>query len=245
MSRNTILILGARSDIAIAVAHQFAKEGFDIQLAARQATNLNIHQADIELRYQVTTTLHEFDALESDTHESFVKHLPTLPDIAVCAVGFMGEQSENKQSAYAILKIIRSNYEGPVSILGELAKKFEQRGTGILIGISSVAGERGRASNYIYGSAKAGFTAFLSGLRNELSSKGVHVITVLPGFVTTQMTKNMNLPPLLTATPSDVASAIYKSSSKRSNVVYVQKKWMLIMLLIRLIPESIFKLTKI
>jgi len=245
MSRNTILILGARSDIAMAVAHHFAREGYDIQLAARQVAKLNPHQADIELRYEVTTTLHEFDALNTDSHESFVKHLPTLPDIAVCAVGFMGEQPENIQHVNAAVMVMRSNYEGPASIFGELAKKFEQRGFGILIGISSVAGERGRASNYIYGSAKAGFTTFLSGLRNRLSSKGVHVITVLPGFVATQMTKKLNLPPLLTASPNDVASAIYRSSRKRSNVVYVQKKWLLIMFLIRIIPENIFKFMKI
>ena len=89
---------------------------------------------------------------------------------------------------------MRSNYEGPASILAVLANRFEERGSGTLVGISSVAGERGRATNYVYGSAKAGFTAFLSGLRNRLATRGVHVVTVLPGFVATQMTEGMDLP---------------------------------------------------
>src|ERR1700709_2942426 len=100
---------------------------------------------------------------------------------------------------------MRTNYEGPALILGMFAERFLKRGAGSIIGISSVAGDRGRGSNYIYGSAKAGFSAFLSGLRNRLASKGVHVITVKPGFVDTKMTEGMNLPSLLTAQPEEVA----------------------------------------
>ena len=113
------------------------------------------------------------------------------------------------------------------------------------MGISSVAGDRGRASNYLYGSAKAGFTAFLSGLRNRLAPKHVHVMTIKPGFVATRMTENMNLPPALTASPDDVADAIWNGFRKRRNVMYVKWIWYPIMLIIRHIPEMIFKTLKL
>lgn len=140
---------------------------------------------------------------------------------------------------------MRSNCEGPASILAVLANGFEARGGGTLVGISSVAGDRGRATNYIYGSAKAGFTAFLSGLRNRLAKRGVHVVTVLPGFVATQMTEGMDLPAKLTAEPSEVAEAIASAVESKKDVIYVRPIWRLIMMIIRTIPERVFKRMKI
>jgi decaprenylphospho-beta-D-erythro-pentofuranosid-2-ulose 2-reductase len=245
MSKGTVLILGARSDMAMAIAHCFAKEGYDIQLAARNADGLASDTSDIVLRYQVAVTQHEFDALNTESHGAFVEHLPVLPDIAVCAVGYMGEQAENERGTQAASLVMRSNYEGPASILAVLANHLEERGTGCLVGISSVAGERGRATNYIYGSAKAGLTAFLSGLRNRLAKKGVHVVTVLPGFVATKMTEGMYLPTKLTAQPEEVADAVLKAALKKQNVIYVKPIWRLIMMIIRNIPEQVFKGMKI
>lgn len=236
-----VLILGARSDIALATAHHFAAEGYAIQLAARACDTLIDEQKDIQLRHNVVVTLHEFDALALDTHEVFVEELPALPNIAICAVGLLGDQSEAEKDLNAATSIMRSNYEGPASIFAVLANKFEVRGTGVLVGISSVAGERGRASNYVYGSAKAGYTAFLSGLRNRLAKKGVHVITVLPGFVATKMTAGLDLPEKLTAAPSELAVAIDRAIGRKRNIVYVRPIWKLIMCIIRSIPESIFK----
>ncbi len=236
-----VLILGARSDIGLAVAHAFAADGCPIQLAARNAESLASERDDIALRYNVGVTLHEFDALATGTHAAFVDSLPRLPEIAVCAVGLMGDQAESARDVAAAVSIMRSNYEGPASILAELANRFEMRGSGALIGISSVAGDRGRATNYVYGSAKAGFTAFLSGLRNRLGKKGVHVITVLPGFVNTRMTEGMDLPAKLTAEPQEVGAAILKAVKKGRDVIYVRPVWRLVMLVIRSIPEAIFK----
>ena len=245
MTKNTVLILGARSDIAMAVAHRYAKAGYDIQLAARNANDLSVDSSDIELRHQVSVSLHEFDALEIQSHETFVDNLPQLPTVAVCAVGFMGEQHESEQDISAAARVMRSNFEGPASILAVLANKFEQRGSGCLVGISSVAGDRGRATNYVYGSAKAGFTAFLSGLRNRLAKKGVHVMTVLPGFVATKMTEGMDLPEKLTAEPDELADAIYQAMTQGKNKIYRRRLWYLIMMIIRNIPESIFKKLKL
>lgn len=245
MIKNPVLILGGRSDIAIATAYQFAKSGYDIQLAARNVDSLNANKSDIELRYQVSVSLHEFDALEISSHEKFIASLPQLPVIAICAVGYMGTQLENERDVISATKVMRSNFEGPASILSIIGNLFERRGSGTIVGISSVAGERGRASNYIYGSAKAGFTTFLSGMRNRFSQKNVHVVTVLPGFVATRMTHGMNLPSILTAQPYEVATALFTGVSKKKNIVYVRPIWRLIMIIIRNIPEQIFKRIKL
>lgn len=245
MTKSTVLILGARSDIGRAVAHKFASLGHTVQLAARYAAQLEADKIDMELRYGVSVSLHEFDALATDMHEAFVGALPQLPQIAVCAVGLMGKQAESERDVGAASRVMRSNYEGPASILAVLANRFEERGSGTIVGISSVAGGRGRATNYVYGSAKAGFTAFLSGLRNRLAKRGVHVVTVLPGFVATKMTEGMDLPARLTAAPSEVEDAIAHAVERKKNVIYVRPIWRLIMLIIRNIPERVFKGMKI
>lgn len=240
-----VLILGARSDIGKAVAQKFAALGHPVQLAARNASTLEADKTDMELRYRVSVSLHEFDALATDTHESFVAALPALPQIAICAVGLMGQHSRNERDVADAAHILRSNFEGPASIMAVLANRLEDRGSGTLVGISSVAGDRGRATNYVYGSAKAGFTAFLSGLRNRLAKRGVHVVTVLPGFVATKMTDGMDLPARLTAEPEEVADAIARAVAGKKDVIYVRPIWRLIMLVIRSIPERIFKGLKI
>jgi short-subunit dehydrogenase len=199
----------------------------------------------MELRYNVPVTLHEFDALATDTYETFVANLPVLPRVAICTVGLMGQQDDNERDIAAAAQVMRSNFEGPASILAVLANRFQERGSGTLVGISSVAGERGRATNYVYGSAKAGFTAFLSGLRNRLAKHGVHVVTVLPGFVATQMTEGMDLPARLTAQPGEVADAIARAVMRKKDVVYVRPIWGVIMMIIRTIPERVFKGMKI
>lgn len=239
----TILILGARSDMGRAIALAFATKGYAVQLAARNCATLEADKADIKVRTKRAVTLHELDALDTAGHETFVDGLPVLPDVAVTAIGFMGEQAENEQSVEKTCTVLRSNFEGPASLFTVLANRMAARGSGTLVGISSVAGERGRAANYVYGAAKAGFTAFLSGLRNRLAKgkTGVHVVTVLPGFVNTAMTAGMDLPKRLTAEPAEVGKAVWKAVEKGSNVIYVRPIWRLVMLVIRHIPEGIFK----
>ncbi|MCG7522640.1 SDR family oxidoreductase [Ruegeria sp. Ofav3-42] len=241
MSNGGVLILGARSDIALAVAHSYAALGHPIQLAARNVQTLQTEKEDLEIRYQVNVSLHNFDVLDLERHADVIEGLPELPEIAVCAVGVLGNQESDEKDILAAAQIMRANFEGPASILAVLANRFEQRGSGVLVGISSVAGERGRATNYIYGSAKAGFTTYLSGLRNRLAKQGVHVVTVLPGFVDTRMTEGLDLPPKLTAQPSEVAAAIVRATRRQKNTVYVKPLWAFILTAIRLIPESLFK----
>ena len=245
MKDKTLLLLGAKSDMGIAIAHKFAKEGFNIQLAARNAETLKDDCSDIKIRYNVDATFYELDALDINSHKNFISSLPKLPTVAVSSIGILGNQEQDEKNVKKSIEIIRTNFEGIISILSYLANDFQIRGSGTIIGISSVAGDRGRASNYIYGSAKAGFSAFLSGLRNRLCSYGVDVITVKPGFVETKMTANINLPKVLTTNPYRVANSIYLAYKYKKNIIYVKPIWEYIMKFIKLIPESIFKKMKL
>lgn len=241
----TVLILGAASDMAAAIANKFAAEGYNIQLAARNMSRLEPLRSDLQIRHQVHCTTHEFDATAFNQHASFWNALPVKPDLTICVVGYMNDNEKVIVSGEETKKTIETNYTGPVSILNIIAMDYAARQQGMIVGISSVAGMRGRQSNYIYGSAKAGFTAYLSGLRNKLFHSKVHVMTVLPGFVYTKMTEHLNLPKLLTAQPSDVANAVYKGVRRKKNRIFVKWFWRWIMLIITSIPESMFKKKKL
>ena len=242
MSEKSVLILGATSDIGIALAKKFLKDNFSVQLASRNLHSLkNLQKTLLAQNLSSKVTIHRFDVLESRNYENFVKRLPTLPEIAICLIGSMGSQKQSEKNLAQSISLIRTNFEGPASILNLLANDFENRGSGLLVGISSVAGERGRGSNYIYGSSKAGFTAFLSGLRSRLASKNVHVLTVIPGYMNTKMTRELRLPSVLTSSSQVVAKKIYDAIKKRKNVIYVNGLWFYIMLFIKIIPEKFFK----
>ena len=237
----SILILGAGSDIGRAVARRFAREGWRIDLAARNFDQARRDIDDIATRSGQVPSALPFDALEMVSYASFIDGLPSLPDVVVSMIGLLGDQKRAASDPAHAIAVMRSNYEGPAVILGMFAERFAARGSGVIVGVSSVAGDRGRASNYVYGSAKAGFTAFLSGLRNAMARKNVHVVTVKPGFVRTRMTAGMKLPAALTAEPDEVAEAIHRAVLGRRDIVYVRSIWRLIMLVIRAIPEAIFK----
>jgi short-subunit dehydrogenase len=241
----TVLILGAGSDMAVAIARQFAADKYDVQLAARNTSFLQAQEQDLRIRYGVNASSHAFDAVDFASHPGFYDSLPVKPDVTVCVFGYLGNQELGQTNWQEASRIINTNYTGAVSILNVVAADYAARRQGTIIGISSVAGERGRQSNYLYGSAKAGFTAYLSGLRNRLFQSGVHVLTVQPGFVYTRMTENLTLPPLLTAQPADVATAVIKAAKAGKNVLYVKWFWRYIMLIIKSIPEFIFKKLKL
>jgi decaprenylphospho-beta-D-erythro-pentofuranosid-2-ulose 2-reductase len=241
----TLLVLGATSDIGFAIAKKFAAEKYDVQLAARNPEQLKPFQTDLQIRFGITCSIHQFDATGFDMHSLFYNSLIPKPDVTVYSVGYMNDNEKVVNDWQETLKTIHTNYTGAVSILNIIAADYSARQTGIIVGISSVAGSRGRQSNYIYGSTKAAFTAYLSGLRNKLFHHNVHVITVLPGFVYTKMTEHLTLPKLLTSTPEQVANAIYKGTVKNTNILYVKWFWKWIMLIITLIPEPIFKKKKL
>jgi decaprenylphospho-beta-D-erythro-pentofuranosid-2-ulose 2-reductase len=235
------LILGATSEVALALADQLAAKSVNLILAARQVEKLNPVKSDLTIRFSTTVTVAEFDAARPNTHADFYVSLNPKPDAVICVFGFLGDQEKAQADWEECERILVANYVGAVSILNVIANDFESRRQGVIVGVSSVAGERGRQSNYFYGSAKAGFTAYLSGLRNRLSKSSVHVVTVKPGFIRTKMIEGIATPGLLTAKPEQVASKIIKAINKKQNVIYVLPVWRLIMLVIRNIPEFMFK----
>ncbi len=237
----TLLVLGGTSDIGRATALAFAADGWTIHLAGRDVAALQREADDIATRTAVAVTTHHFDVLDTTSFAAFADSLPQVPDCVVSVVGLLGDQRQAETDLDHATAVMRSNYEGPSLILGLFAERFLARGSGTLVGISSVAGDRGRASNYVYGSAKAGFTAFLSGLRNRCAKGGVHVVTVKPGFVRTRMTDGMKLPAPLTVDAATVGKAIRSAEARKANVIYVSAKWWLVMSIICAIPESIFK----
>ncbi|GEP98605.1 SDR family oxidoreductase [Chitinophaga cymbidii] len=241
----TVLILGAASDMAVAIARKYATEKYAVQLAARKPEQLYALQQDLQIRAGVPVTTHAFDALDFASHPAFYRQLEVKPDIVICVFGYLGDQQAAQSDWNEAARILHTNYTGAVSILNVVAEDMAARQSGAIIGISSVAGDRGRMSNYLYGSAKAGFTAYLSGLRNRLFHTGVHVMSVQPGFVNTRMTENLTLPPLLTAQPEEVAKDIFKGAAARRNVIYTKWFWRYIMFIIRNIPEFIFKKLKL
>ncbi|TQF38387.1 short-chain dehydrogenase [Bradyrhizobium sp. UNPF46] len=243
-SRKSVLVLGGSSDIGRAAARAFAKRGYDVGLAGRDVAALQLDAADLRARYDVEVGLHQFDVLDTAAFDRFVAGLPALPDVVISIVGLLGTQENAENDLAHATTIMRSNYEGPSLILGLFAEKFLARGSGTIVGVSSVAGDRGRASNYVYGSAKAGFSAFLSGLRARASRGGVHVVTVKPGFVRTKMTEGMKLIGPLTVEAPVVGDAILAAVEKKTDVVYVSGKWRLVMLIIKALPEAVFKKLK-
>jgi decaprenylphospho-beta-D-erythro-pentofuranosid-2-ulose 2-reductase len=236
-----ILILGATSDLAQATARRFAAAGWSLTLAARNMELLEPVAGDLRVRSNTKINAVHFDALNFAAHQDFYDALETKPDVVLCVFGYMGDQLLARTDFDEVHKTIDVNYTGAVSILNVVAADFEKRGQGVIVGVSSVAGDRGRQSNYIYGSAKAGFTAYLSGLRNRLEKAGVQVVTVKPGFCRTKMTEGLELPVALTAEPEQVANAIFNGVEDGRNVIYTLWMWRWIMLVIRMIPEFIFK----
>jgi len=236
-----VLIIGAKSDIAKATAREYAKNGYDLYLAARSSNELEEFAKDIITRTQQTVKLVELDILDYQSHQAFYDHLEEKPLGVISAVGYLGNQKKAQSDFNEAKKIINTNYTGVVSLFNIIADDFEKRRSGFMVGISSVAGDRGRKSNYIYGSAKAALTAYLSGLRNRLYDAQVHVLTVKPGFVATKMTEDMDLPEKLTAQPEEVATDIYNAQQKGTNVLYTKWMWKWVMMIIKMIPEWKFK----
>jgi short-subunit dehydrogenase len=242
----SVLILGATSAIARATAAAFAARGGALYLASRDAEELRRIASDLHLRYGVAVHHGAFDAEATDTHEEFFNSVvAVMPDLSgvVLAFGYLGDQQAARDFSVGA-KIIASNFTGAVSILSLCANHFEPLQRGFIIGISSVAGDRGRQSNYVYGAAKGALSLYLQGLRNRMYPSGVRVITIKPGFVDTAMT--YGLPGLfLVASPQYVGESIVGSLNKSADVVYLPWFWRYIMLIIKHIPEPIFKRLKL
>jgi short-subunit dehydrogenase len=242
MAEKALLLVGATSDIGRATALHYAQAGWRVMLAARKLEEARRNADDIAIRGRTTASVHELDILHTEGFATFADGLPVVPDSVVCVVGELGDQVRAQTDLVYATSLVRTNFEGPAMLLSLFAERFLARGSGALVGVSSVAGDRGRGSNYFYGAAKAGFSAFLSGLRNRLAASGVRVVTVKPGYVRTRMTAGMKLPALLTGEPAEVARAIFAAAEEgRGDVIYVRPVWRVVMTVISLLPERLFK----
>lgn len=237
----TWILLGATSAIARAFARRLSAEGATLFLAGRDEAELEAIAADCRLRGAAGAEVLAFDARDPAGYPALIERLAAQEGVlnAASFVGSMPEQAAIDAEPRLIAGVIADSFTGPATFLQMLAPLLEARGTGTIIGIGSVAGDRGRLGNYVYGAAKAGFATYLSGLRNRCGRKGVHVLTVKPGPVDTSMTWGMKMP--FMTSPEAVAADIARAVKHRRNVIYSAPIWRLVMAVIRLIPEPVFK----
>ncbi|MEL6321031.1 MAG: SDR family oxidoreductase [Cyanobacteria bacterium J06626_14] len=247
MKKQGVLIIGATSSIARALAHRLAQQGASLHLAARDQSEIERIVNDLAIRYQVPVSWSLFEADAYAFHQDLIDKaadcMGQLDGIFV-SMGELGDQERAQVDVKHACNIIQSNYTGVVSVLSHGANFLEQQGHGFIVGLSSVAGDRGRQSNYVYGSAKGALSLFLQGLRNRLAKSSIHVMTVKPGFVDTKMTFGKS-GMFLVASPDQVALGILQALRRRKNVVYVPWFWFGIMSIIRSIPEVLFKKLKL
>lgn len=238
-----ILVLGATSGIAEATCRIWAAQGARLFLVARNAEKLAAVATDLRTRgaSYVDTAVADLDNTEQ--HPTLLAHAVnslTGLDVAYLTYGILGDQAKAEQDFNTAAQIIYTNYMAPVSLLTWLSNFCVQRHAGTLAVISSVAGDRGRKSNYLYGSSKAGLSAFLGGLRNRVDREGVTVLSIKPGPVKTAMTSGMKGSEKF-ADVDAVAKSIVKAIDKQQDILYVPFQWQPIMFIIRNIPERIFK----
>lgn len=238
-----ILALGATSALVQETLKPFAGEGASFFLVARQSEKLEIIRADLMVRGAKMAETLTLDLNDIDSHprllEAALASLGRL-DVVLMGHGVLGDQAQDQASVEQTLAILQTNFTGQVALLTLIANHMEKERRGMIAVIGSVAGDRGRASNYIYGSAMAGKAAFLSGLRNRLHKSGVKVLTIKPGFINTPMTAHLSKKTL--PTEADVAGqAIYKAMKAGRDVAYIPGFWEYIMWIIKHMPEAIFK----
>jgi len=238
---DTVLILGATSSMAQAIARALAKKSYSLVLCGRDEHELELLSGDLKTRYGTSCRMVVCDILETKfSADSVIAQAGDFQHMLI-AIGEMA--STNADDPDNIRRVMHVNYTIPAQLASSASLHMAQHGGGTLAIISSVAGDRGRQSNYIYASAKAALSTFASGLRNRYSKLGVHVLTIKPGFVDTPMTWGMKSP--LIASREYVANKIVAAMEKQKNVVYVPWFWKWIMLIILHIPEGIFKKLKL
>lgn len=241
--RHRVLIVGATSAIATEVARCFAREGSALCLIGRSSDKLSTLRDDLSVRGATRVDISIADMTEIERQREVIERAFESFDgfdMALVAYGTLGDQQASEQSVEIAVREWNTNATSVIALLTLLANLFERQGHGTLAVISSVAGDRGRPSNYVYGSAKAAVSSFLEGLRARLSKRGVHVLTIKPGMVDTPMTAHMKKGPLFSS-PERVGKDIYAAMLAGRDVIYSPWYWRWVMLVIRLIPTRVFK----
>ncbi|MEX3954886.1 SDR family oxidoreductase [Trinickia sp. EG282A] len=239
-----ILIVGATSAIAGACARQWAAKGARFLLVARNGERLEQVAQDLTARGAQLASCYALDINDLKRHGEMLDRCTQVlgaPDIVLVAPGTLPDQAACQADVAVAVNEFTTNATSVIALLTPVANMLEAQRKGVLAVISSVAGDRGRPSNYLYGSAKAALTAFCAGLNARLFKSGVHVLTIKPGFVATPMTQGLPLPGPLVATPEKVATQIVRAIERRKDVLYTPGFWAGIMLVIRLLPVFVFK----
>ncbi|MDG3086934.1 SDR family oxidoreductase [Vibrio hannami] len=240
-----IVLVGATSGMAMAVARLCAERNDRLFLVARDETKLKMLSQDLYARGSDKVGTFSLDVNDIEKHrDMFDEAENTLGgciDLVIIAHGTLPDQIECQKLVDSALREFNTNAVSTMALLTELANRFEKQKSGTIAVISSVAGDRGRPSNYVYGAAKAAVSTYLEGLRARLFKSGVHVLDIKPGFVATPMTQDLELPDLLTVTPDKVAKDIISAIEKKRDVIYTPFFWKYIMLIIKSIPRTVFK----
>ncbi len=238
-----ILVIGATSAIAEATCRRFAAGKNELYLLARNEERLSTLSKDLLIRGAASVQYKVFDVNNSENTAAIIAEASAAMqgiDTVLIAHGTLPDQQACEKDYALCLNELNTNMISTIHILTLISNTFEEQGYGSIVAISSVAGDRGRQSNYVYGTAKGAVSIFMQGLRNRLSKKGINVITIKPGFVDTPMTADFKKGALW-ASPDDIAKGILSAIEKGKNEVYLPSFWWLIMLVIKSIPEFIFK----
>ena len=234
---NSILVIGGNSDIGYAVAKVFAQNKYNIHLVSRNISQLEIKKKEIEDLYKVECKITSLDILNKENVNHYFDEYLESPNIILIAVGYMEVDEKNYE------KIASINYLSPMTFIEKSLVKYKtQKKLNTIIGISSVAGDRGKKRNCVYSSSKSAFSSYLDGLRQKLYLDEIHVISVKPGFVKTKMTENLKLPKILISNVNHVGNKIFKAYKSKKNTLYVPRYWSIIMFIYKMIPETIFKI---
>jgi len=240
----TVLVLGGASDIGVATARALVANGTrQVLLAGRNAGAMENAARNVRAAGPARVETAGFDALETEKHSAFVRDVAELHgdiDLALLAFGVLGDQRATEDDPSLALEVARTNYLGAVSVLLPLAERMREQGHGSIVVLSSVAGERGRRSNFVYGSSKAGLDVFCQGLADSLHGSGVDVLVVRPGFVRSKMTSHLEAAPLST-TPGKVAAAIVGGLRDGRETVWVPGKLRWVMSALRHLPRPVFR----
>lgn len=238
-----VLALGATSAIAEATLRLLAEQKAAFYLVGRNPQKLAAVRDDLLTRGASAATVYAVDLDDTSAHPALLAEAAAALggiDVALIAHGVLGDQAAAEKDYTAAEAVLRTNFLSAVSLVTWLANYFEAEQRGTIAVISSVAGDRGRKSNYVYGASKGGLNVFLDGVRNRIDRAGVQVLTIKPGFVATPMTAHLKPSPLF-AQPAVVARHIVRAIDRRRDVAYVPPFWGAIMLVVRNIPRRIFK----
>jgi decaprenylphospho-beta-D-erythro-pentofuranosid-2-ulose 2-reductase len=236
---SSILIIGGNSDIGYATSKVFAQNKYNIHLASRNVANLKIKKEEIEKLYNVDCKISFLDIENKENINSFLIENPRSPDIVLLSAGLLENKTINDD------RILNVNYLSQVDFIEKIILKYkDQKNLDAIIGISSVAGDRGRKNRDTYASSKSYYSLYLKELRTKLYKSEINVLTIKPGWVNTKMTQNLKLPKMMTVNVDFVGDKIFKAYKNKKKILYVPQYWSIILFIYNMIPEVFFKIIK-